>query len=87
MKLDTAASGKAATIALIDLSLVLALGALAATALGKSALQTAIVAAFVASTIGGFLVALIARAPGEICGPASSVTVIYAALAAESVVV
>lgn len=83
MKLDTGVLGKAATIALLNLSLMLALGALAATPLGRTALGAAVVAAFVASTVGGFLVAIIARAPGEICGPASSVTVIYAALGAD----
>src|SRR5690349_13721934 len=83
MNSDTGAIGKAATIALVNLSLVLALGALTATPLGKPALAAAVVAAFVASTLGGFLVALFARAPAEICGPAASVTVIYAALGAE----
>jgi SulP family sulfate permease len=76
---------KAATIALLNVSLVLALGSLSATALGQSALSAAIVAAFVATAIGGLIVALVARAPAEIAGAASSTTIIYAALGADLV--
>jgi sulfate permease, SulP family len=77
--------GKAATVALLNLSLVLALGSLSATPLGQSALGIGIVAAFIATSVGGLLVALIARAPAEIAGAASSTTIIYAALAADLV--
>lgn len=83
LRFGLAGLGAAATIALLNLSLVLALGALAATPLGGDALPTALVAAFVAATIGGFLVAVLVRTPGEICGPASSIIVIYAALGAD----
>jgi MFS superfamily sulfate permease-like transporter len=76
---------RAASIALLNLSLVLALGSLAATAIGASALPTAVVAAFIASTLGGLIVALLVRAPAEISGAATSVTIIYAALAADLV--
>jgi MFS superfamily sulfate permease-like transporter/CRP-like cAMP-binding protein len=76
---------KAATLALLNLSLVLALGSLAATAIGAPALPTAVVAAFIASTLGGLIVALVVRAPAEISGAATSVTIIYAALAADLV--
>ena len=78
--------GKAATIALLNLSVVLALGSLTATPLGQAALPTAVVGAFITATLGGVLVALFARAPAEISGTATSVTVIYAALAGDLVV-
>ncbi|MEK6593414.1 MAG: SulP family inorganic anion transporter, partial [Pseudomonadota bacterium] len=61
------------------------MGALSATPLGPGALGIGVVAAFVAATLGGFLVAVIARAPAEICAPASSIAVIYAALCADLV--
>jgi sulfate permease, SulP family len=77
--------GKAATVALLNLSVVLALGSLTATPLGQTALPTAIVAAFITATLGGLLVALFARAPAEISAAATSVTVIYAALAGDLV--
>jgi sulfate permease, SulP family len=83
--LEVSAFGKAATIALLNLSLVLSLGSLSATPIGQSAVATAVVAAFIATTLGGLLVALFARAPAEIAGAASSTTMIYAALAAELV--
>lgn len=73
----------AATVALLNMSLVLALGALVAAPLGRDALSTAVVAAFVAVTLGGFIVAVVARAPGDVTGLASSTTVIYAALGAD----
>ncbi len=74
-----------ATIALLNLSLLLAVGALSATPLGPGALGIGVVAGFVAATLGGFLVAVIARAPAEICAPATSIAVIYAALCADLV--
>ena len=64
---------------------MLALGSLTATPLGQAALPTAVVATFIAATLGGVLVALFARAPAEISGAATSVTVIYAALAGDLV--
>ncbi len=70
----------AATIALLNLALLLAVGALSATPLGPGALWIGVVAGFLAATLGGFLVAVMARAPAEICAPASSIAVIYAAL-------
>ena len=79
------ALGASATIALLALSQVLAIGVLAATPLGREALPMGIVGAFVSATLGGFLVAVIARAPAEICAPAASITVIYAALCADLV--
>lgn len=74
-----------ATIALLNLSMLLAVGALSATPLGLGALGIGVVAAFVAATLGGLIVAIIARAPAEICAPASSIAVIYAALCADLV--
>lgn len=74
-----------ATIALLALSQILAVGALSAMPLGRDALAMGVVAAVVAATIGGFLVAVMARAPGEICAPASSIAVIYAVLGADLV--
>ena len=78
-------AGKAATIALLSLSVVLALGSLTATPLGQAALPTAVVAAFIAASLGGLIVAVLARARAEISGAATSVTVIYAALAGDLV--
>lgn len=75
----------AATIALLNLALLLAVGALSATPLGPGALGIGVVAGFLAATLGGFLVAVMARAPAEICAPASSIAVIYAALCADLV--
>ena len=48
----TSSLGKAATIALLNLSLVLALASLTATPLGPAALPAAVVAALIASTLG-----------------------------------
>jgi len=79
------ALGASATVALLSLSTVLAVGALSATPLGHEALRMGVVAAFVAATLGGFLVAVMARAPAEICLPTSSSAVIYAVLCADLV--
>lgn len=80
-----AAISASATIALLNLSMLLAVGALSATPLGPGALGIGVVAGCVAATVGGFLVAVMARAPAEICAPASSIVVIYAALCANLV--
>ncbi len=72
--------------ALLSLSNFLAVGLLAAAALGARALDISLVAAFVAATVGSLLVAWLARAPAEIAAPVSSTTVIYAALGADLVV-
>lgn len=80
-----AAISASATIALLNLSLLLAVGALSATPLGPGALGIGVVAGCVAATFGGFLVAVMARAPAEICAPAFSIVVIYAALCADLV--
>lgn len=80
-----ASAGASATLALLGLSFLLASATLAAAPLGAQALTGFVVAAFVAATLGGLLVALIARAPAEICAPASSTTVIYASLCADLV--
>ena len=69
--------------ALLSLSTVLAVGLLTAGPLGTRAIDISMVAAFVAATVGGLLVALIARAPAEIAAPATSTTVIYASLGAD----
>ena len=71
--------------ALLSLSNLLAVGVLAASALGARALDISLVAAFVAATVGSLLVAWLARAPAEIAAPVSSTTVIYAALGADLV--
>ncbi len=72
-----------ATIALLTLSGLLAVGALSATPLGRGALAIGVVAAFVAATLGALVVAVLAPAPAEISAPAPSVVVIYAALCAD----
>jgi sulfate permease, SulP family len=69
--------------ALLSLSTVLAVGLLTAGPLGPGAVETALVGAFVAATVGGLVVAGLARAPAEIAVPAPSTTVIYAALGAD----
>jgi sulfate permease, SulP family len=70
-------------IALLCLSTALAVGLLSAAPLGTAVIQMSLVAAFVAATVGGLIVALLARAPLEIAAPAASTTVIYAALGAD----
>src|SRR5687767_9224728 len=76
-----ALSGSAA-VAVVGLSQVLAVGALSVTALGRDAIASGVVAAFVSATLGALCVAVISRTPGEICGPRTSIAVIYAALCA-----
>ncbi len=71
--------------ALLSLATLLAVGLLAAAALGARALDISLVAAFVAATLGSLLVAWLGRAPAEIAVPAPSTTVIYAALSADLV--
>ena len=71
--------------ALLSLANLLAVGLLAAAALGAQALDISLAAAFVAATLGSLLVAWLARAPAEIAAPVSSTTVIYAALGADIV--
>ena len=71
--------------ALLSLSNLLAVGLLTAAALGAHAIETSLVAAFVAATLGSLLVAWLARAPAEIAVPPPSTTVIYAALGADLV--
>lgn len=73
------------TAALLSLSIVLAVGLLAAAPLGAGAIDIGLVAAFVTATVGSLLVAWIGRAPAEIASPAPSTTVIYAALGADLV--
>jgi len=80
-----ALSGSAA-VAIVGLSQILAVGALSVTALGRDALAGGVVAAFVSATIGALCVALLSRMPGEICGPRTSIAVIYAALCADLIV-
>jgi len=67
-------------VAIIGLSLALAAGALSVTPLGPQAFASGVVASFVAATLGGLFVAFIARTPGEVSGPISSIAVTYAAL-------
>jgi len=75
----------ASAIAVVGLAQLLAVGALSVTALGRDAFGAGVVAALVGGTIGALCVALIARAPGEVCGPRTSIAVIYAALCADLV--
>ena len=72
-------------VAIIGLSLTLGAGALSVTPLGAGAFASGVVASFVAATVGGLCVALIARTPGEVSGPLSSIAVTYAALCGDLV--
>jgi MFS superfamily sulfate permease-like transporter len=58
-------------------------GLLTAGPLGTRAIEMSVVASFLAATIGGLVVALLARAPAEIAAPAASTSVIYASLGAD----
>ena len=72
--------GNPFVLALLCLPTLLAVGLMTSAPLGAGALQVSLVAAFVACTVGGLLVAVIARAPAEITVPTPSTTVIFAAL-------
>jgi hypothetical protein len=72
-------------IASLGLSQTLAVGALSILPLGPQALSLGMIASFVTATIGTLCCALISRTPGEICGPRTSISVIYAALCADLV--
>ena len=72
-------------LALLCLSTVLAVGLLTSAPLGPRAIDTGLAAAFVAATVGGLIVALLARAPAEIAAPAPSTTVIFASIGADLV--
>jgi sulfate permease, SulP family len=69
--------------ALLCLAMLLASGLLTAGPLGPGAIEMSVVGSFVAATVGGLVVAAIARAPAEIASPSASTTVIYASLAAD----
>lgn len=71
--------------ALLSLANLLAVGLLVTAPLGTRAVETSLVAAFIAATLGSLLVAWLSRAPAEIAVPAPSTTVIYAALGADLV--
>lgn len=72
--------GNAAAMALLNLSLLVAVGTLSAAPLGRAGMATGIAAAVLACVVGGIIVSLLAGAPGEVTAPASSVAVIYATL-------
>lgn len=72
-------------VAALGLSQTLAVGALSILPLGPQALASGIIAAFVTATLGTVSCALLSRTPGEICGPRTSISVIYAALCADLV--
>ena len=78
-----AAIRAAASLAIVSLAVLVAVGTLGAGALGREHLARGVVAALVAGILGGTWVALALRAPAAITAPASSVVVIYAALAAD----
>lgn len=77
--------GGSAAAAVMGLSQILAVGFLSVIALGHDALAAGVVASCITGTLGALVVALISRAPGEICGPRTSISVIYAALCADLV--
>ena len=72
-----------ASVAVAGLPQVIALGALAVTPFGQSALASGVVAAFVATVFGRLCASLVSRAPGEISTPLASTTIIYASLCAD----
>lgn len=71
------------SLALLNLGFAMAVGVLVAHPLGSYALPTAVAAAATSAVVGSAIVAFIARVPFEFTSPASSVAVLYAALAAE----
>lgn len=77
-------SGSSA-LAALGLPQILAVGVLSVLPLGPQALGAGIVAALLTGTVGTICCALISRTPGEICGPRTSIAVIYAALCADLV--
>ena len=77
--------GAGAPLALLNLALLVGVGTLAVASLGRDTLAVGIAAAVVTSTLGGLLVAAIARAPADISAPTPSVVVIYASLCADLV--
>jgi len=72
-----------ASVAVAGLPQIIALGALAATPLGHTALASGVVAAFVATTFGRLCASVVSRAPGEISTPLASISIIYASLCAD----
>ncbi|WP_439588285.1 SulP family inorganic anion transporter [Hydrogenophaga sp.] len=71
------------SLALLNLGFAMAVGVLVAHPLGSGALPTAVAAAATSAVVGSAIVAFISRTPFEFTSPASSVAVLYAALAAE----
>ena len=72
-----------ASVAIVCLAVLVAVGTLGVGALGREHLARGVVAALLAAIVGGIWVAATLRAPAAITAPASSVVVIYAALAAD----
>ena len=73
-------------LAALGLPQILAVGVLSVLPFGPEALPYGMVASFVTGTLGTICCALISRTPGEICGPRTSIAVIYAALCADLVI-
>ncbi|HEX2545430.1 MAG TPA: SulP family inorganic anion transporter [Ramlibacter sp.] len=69
-------------MALINLSWMLSVGALAVAPLGPDAVRHGVVAALVGSVIAGCVVGALVRRRGEVSCPSSSIAVIYASLVA-----
>ena len=78
-KASNALSG-GVTVAAAGLPSVIALGVLAATPLGSSALASGVVAALIAATFGSACAAFISRTPGEVSAPDISLSIVYASL-------
>jgi len=81
----TAVVSGGSVLAALGLPQFLAVGALSVVPFGPQALGAGIYAAFVTGTVGTICSALISRTPGEICGPRTSLGVIYASLCADLV--
>ncbi len=73
----------ASSLAIVCLAVLVAVGTLGVGMLGREHLARGVVAALLAAIVGGTWVAATLRAPAAVTAPASSVVVIYAALAAD----
>lgn len=75
----------AAPLAILNLSVTVGYGTLAAGALGAPALQLGVFAALLSAALGGVVVALNGRAVAQVSGPTATLAVIYGSLCADLV--
>jgi len=72
-----------ATGSVVMLAVVMTLGMLSCAPLGRAAVTLGVTASFVTATVGGVLVALLARSPMPAAGPSSATALIFASLVAQ----